>query len=545
MATSGETGERVGFVQVLRALLKGAPFAAFAVLAAVITSVLVTRSMNPVYETSATLLAARPPAGLSAFDIITPSAVDPRVYQRVLQDGPVVRDALFSLDGKVRGEQDIARFRQGLEIGIENHDLSSVIRISVRSSDPIMAAEQANAIAVRLIEWDRDRARLMFDNSIAALERAVEQADAEIARIVETGGPTSQSHQALAAALRDQRVRELEAARTRGASAVMVGLLEVLNRAEVPAEPIGPRLVFNTFVSMVLAVLLAYGIQIAAWTVRNEVGTRERLAQLTGTQVLAALVRKRRRSAVLAGDAVSYLRAGILNEASRAPRDSCVLGLTTPSAYYEKSGISVALAESMAWAGLRCVVLDADLRQRGTGLGLTLPGRTAVGLETYLRKLGGTSEVRAVTVEVEQGVGFDVLPTLYPTRQASELLSFGLGRLLVSLRQQYDVILLDLPPVLAYADALVAAPLCDGVILCVGDRCKSSAAEESARMLVASGGHLVGAVLTHLGGSDSRSSQQARPRSREPGSGPGEKAREREAGTAPSSVAVAHVRQRG
>ncbi|MBX3141206.1 MAG: hypothetical protein KF875_10670 [Trueperaceae bacterium] len=499
---------RVGFGEVWRAILRGAPFAMLAVVAAIIVSVLVTRSMAPTYEASVTLLAARPPASFSTFDIITPATVDPRVYQRVLQDGSIVRDALYRLDGVMRSEAEIVRFRRNMGVGIENQEISSVIHVSIKNSDPQLAADQANAIAMRLIEWDRDRARLMFDNSIAALEQAIAETDQEIARIVAEGGPTSQSQQALAAALREQRVRELEAARARGASAVMVGLLEMLNRAEPPVEAIGPRLIFNTLVAVVLAGFLAYAAQLALWAWTDEVGSRGRLEAVTGVPVLAVLARRRGQARSLSGDAVSYLRAGILKDFATNPKDSVVFGLTAPKAFGEKSGIALALAESLARTGFRCIALDADLRRRGPGLGIAPSRGNEVGIENYLRNAGDSLEVTAVAVESE--IGFDALPAVAITKQASELLGYGLAGLLEALRQEYDVILIDLPPVLAFADALVAAPLCDGVILCVDVKSKSSLAADSVNMLEGFGGRVLGTVLTGLRAGQSGTADRAR-----------------------------------
>lgn len=539
--SSTESSGRVGFGQVWRAILRGAPFAVLAVVAAAIAAVLLTRSMAPTYEASVTLLAARPPASFSTFDIITPATVDPRVYQRVLQDGSIVRDALYRLDGVMRSESEIVAFRRGMGVGIENQEISSVIHVAIKNSDPQLAADQANAIATRLIEWDRDRARLMFDNSIAALEQAIAETDQEIARIVEEGGPASQSQQALAAALREQRVRELEAARARGASAVMVGLLEMLNRAEPPVEAIGPRLIFNTLVAVVLAGFLAYAAQLALWALTDEVGSRERLKAVTGMPVLAVLARRRGQARSLSGDAVSYLRAGILKDFAANSGESVVFGLTAPNAFGEKSGVALALAESLARTGFHCIALDADLRRRGPGLGIASSRGNEIGIENYLRN--PSHPLEATTFPVESGVGFDVLPAVAVTRQASELLGYGLASLLDGLRQEYDVILIDLPPVLTFADALVAAPLCDGVILCVDVKCKSSVAAESVNMIEGFGGRVLGTVLTGLRAGRARAVERTRPRGTDPGvSGHGTRDRR----TDPSSSRiVARVKQRG
>lgn len=487
------SSEPVGLSDVIGFLLRGAPLAIATVCAAAVFAVAFTRTLPPVYEASASLLASRPPASLNSLDIITPPTVDPRVYQRVLLDGDVVHQALQRLEGAARSESEIISFKKNMSVAVENQEISAVIRIDVRDSDPQRAASYANAIADSLIEWDRNRARLLFENSIAALERAIAEIDAELVTIV-SGGVTadSQRQQALAATLREQRVRELEAARARGASAVMIGLLENLNRATPPVEAIGPRLVFNTFVAVVLAFLLAYVVQLARWSLSNEVGNRDRLSKLTGLPVLAVFSRRRGGTRSLSGDEVSYFRANLL----RGPRNNgdLVVGLTSPNDFRDKLDVALGLAESLTLSGYRTLVVDADLRHKGPGMPLNGGRASGPGLEAYLRD--PELPLRAVTVSIDQGGAFDVIPSGAVTRQANELLAYGFERFIRRVQSAYDVVIIDLPPILAYADALVVAQVCTGVVLCTDARRKADLVVESLRLLEGSGSTTLGTVLT-------------------------------------------------
>lgn len=530
------TTRTVGLPEVVRALVRGAPLAIVAVLIAAVLSILVTRSLPPTYEASASLLASRPPASFGTLDIITPPQVDPRVYQRALLDGPVIHDALLRLDGVDRSESEMIAFKRKVSVSVENQDISAVIRIAVRDTDATTAADYANAIADALIEWDRGRARLMVDNTIAALERSVAEIDAEIARVVGNGDTASQAQQALAATLREQRVQELEAARTRGASAVMVGLLETLSRAQPPVEAVGPRLVFNTFVAVVIAGLLAYGLQLAFWSVSDEVGTRARLAEVAGAPVLAVLSR-RRGSRRLSGEALSYFRANLMRALKSV--DKAVVGLTSPTDFTDKAEVAAALAESLARSGYRAIVLDADLRQRGPGLGpgYKVPGNP--GLEAYLRD--PDLPLRTQIVRIDQRVTFELLLSGASVGQANELLEYGLERLLKRLGEAYDVVIVDLPPVLAYADALVAAPVCSGVVLCTDARRSSESVRQSLELLEHAGSRVLGTVLMGTGALGRRP-RVGRATERRPVVRPTEV---EPPPAAPKPRAVARVKQRG
>lgn len=501
--------------EVMRALRRGAPLALLAALIAGTVAFVVTERMAPVYEASAGLLASQPPSSFGNVDLIRPPVVDPRVYQRVLLDSTLMHDALLRLDGVDRGPAAMKAFQRRVRVSVENQDISSVIHISVRDSDPERAAAYANAIAAALIDWDRDRARDMVANSIAAIERSISDIDAEIAAAVSAGDAgEAQRLQALGATLREQRVRELESARARSASAVVIGLLENLSVAQPPAEAIGPRLVFNVFVALVLGLLFGYAIQFARWSLNHSLTSREQLADLTGQPVLAVFPRPRRGSHRLASDAVGFFRANLLRSV-RGERP-VVFGITSPDSYLEKTGVAASLAEGLARSGLRTLLIDADLRQQGPGFGIDLGRSQTPSFDAYLQN--PNLEMQPVTVVSDARASFDILPARVPARQPSELIAFGFDALIANLRQRYDAIVVDLPPVLAYADALAAAPACTGVVLAVAVGGNGRHVADAVDLLDANRIHLLGAVLT--GNGNTRRARVATASGRPPGQTP-------------------------
>jgi Mrp family chromosome partitioning ATPase len=72
----------------------------------------------------------------------------------------------------------------------------------------------------------------------------------------------------------------------------------------------------------------------------------------------------------------------------------------------------------------------------------------------------------------------------------------SLRRLLNQLRPEYDVILLDTPPVLVSADAATLGASADGVIMVIrAGQTDRGAAELAGQRVVAAGGRVLGAVL--------------------------------------------------
>lgn len=483
----------VNAADVIRTLRRGAPLAIVAALLAGAIAFAITQRLPPVYEASAGLLASQPPASFGNVDLIVPPAVDPRVYQRVLYDSTLVHDALLRLDGHDRDAAEMKAFLKRVTVSVDNQNISSVIHITVRDSDPRRAADYANAFAVALTDWDRSRAKELVANGIAAIERSIQDIDASIAAAVESGDAAgAQRQQALSATLREQRVRELESARARSASAVVVGLLESLSVAQPPAEAIGPRLVFNVFVAVVLGLIFGYAAQLVRWAVTNGVATREQLADLTSVPVLAVFPRNGRGGHRLAPDAVSFFRANLL----RAVRNKrpAVFGITSPSSYSDKAGVAVSLADGLAKSGLRTLLIDADLRCEGPGLGLDLGRTQTPSLDVYLQR--PDQAIQPVTVFGDSRVSFEVLPARVPVRQPSELIAYGFEALIRRVEVNYDAVVVDLPPVLLYADALAAAPACSGLVVAVHMGSNAQAARDSVALLDDNDIRVLGTVLT-------------------------------------------------
>ncbi len=483
----------VRFPDVMRSLRKGAPFALTLAVVAAVVAVLVTQRLDPVYQASASLLASQPGSSYGGMELLTPPSVDPRVYQRALLEGPVVHDALQRIDGVDRSPAQMERFLRKVRVSVENQQVSSVVTISVRDSNAQQAADYANAIAAELAAWDRNRARQLVENGIAALERSIADIDAAIAEAVEAPDQASaMREQALNATLREQRVRELEAARARNASAVVVGLLVPINEAEAPPQAIGPRLVFNTFVAAVLGLLLGYALQFARWSLSNAVRDRSTLAGLTNSPVLAVFPRATRSGKRLAAEPASFFRANLLR--SVRDRQPAVVGITSAADFDEKAGVAVALAEGLGRSGYRTLLIDADLRRRGPGLGVDIGNMQTPGLEAYLQN--PAMSFQPVTMSAEGRWSFNVLPTRSPARQPSELIEYGFGTLLNRVRDLYDVVVVDLPPVLAYADALAAAPAMTGLVLCAGVDTDVQQVREGIELLEVNEVELLGTVLT-------------------------------------------------
>ncbi|HKY15322.1 MAG TPA: CpsD/CapB family tyrosine-protein kinase, partial [Microthrixaceae bacterium] len=150
------------------------------------------------------------------------------------------------------------------------------------------------------------------------------------------------------------------------------------------------------------------------------------------------------------------------------------------------------LALTMSAADRRVLLIEADLRQ--PKLADYLGVERAVGLTDVL-----VGHVRPEDVLQPWGDnGLEVLPSGHLPPNPSELLgSDNMARLMAELREQFDLIVLDTPPLLPVTDAAVAATQADGVLLVARwGRTTRQQVENSLHALQVVNARVLGSVLT-------------------------------------------------
>ena len=269
------------------------------------------------------------------------------------------------------------------------------------------------------------------------------------------------------------------------AQAVEPGDVRVVDDAVTPTRPIRPRKVR----SMVLAIFfgLISGIAVAGAKdyMDETVHSREDLTRVTNVPVLAMIPRIKgasngtgrfgRRQQSLDSRLVTRDDVGSpVSEAYRAFRTNItflnideplkVLVLTSPGPAEGKSTSVVNLAITLAQQNTKTLVVDCDLRRgivnRIFGEQDAEPGLTNVLLgENTLDEA-----VRAADMGIEEGLF--ILPTGTLPPNPSELLgSKHMRGLLEELRERFDMVLLDSPPLNLVTDAAVLGAEADGVIV--------------------------------------------------------------------------------
>jgi capsular exopolysaccharide synthesis family protein len=158
------------------------------------------------------------------------------------------------------------------------------------------------------------------------------------------------------------------------------------------------------------------------------------------------------------------------------------------------TAVACGLAIAMAETGAKVALVDANLRTPGVSRYLALD--TTPGLADVL---AGATEVPEVLRDSLDG-RLTVLPAGHHSVDPGEILaSPALGETVRELTEQFDVVLVDAPPLHSVADAAVLSKVTDSALLVVrAGRTRIADVERSTDLLERVGATLAGAVLNAL-----------------------------------------------
>jgi exopolysaccharide transport family protein len=190
-------------------------------------------------------------------------------------------------------------------------------------------------------------------------------------------------------------------------------------------------------------------------------------------------------------EAIRSLRSAIqMSDVDHPPR---VLQLTSTIPGEGKSTIAATIAVSAAQSGQKTLIIDCDLRHPSTSR--FFKADKAAGLVDYLAH---STELKKCVI-FDDKTGLWVLPTGAKTQNPPDLLgSDRLKQLITGLRSQFDLIIIDTPPMGPVIDPLIVSQLVDKVIYVV--RWASTAREMIAHSVQRLSGHkkVAGVVFNYV-----------------------------------------------
>jgi succinoglycan biosynthesis transport protein ExoP len=366
-------------------------------------------------------------------------------------------------------------------------DIGEEVRKVVRSLE-----NQAAAASAREEALDRDlrslKEQLAAANfksaDLAALEREAEASRMLLAKVM-TGS--------------------MEKAAEQDPGAQAAGA-DILSLAATPIDPSHPQkflVLFLTFFgSALLGVLLALAIDMMDVTYR----TAEQIERDTRAPLLSyipAMSRSetdgdvatfglRNPSSPFAEAIRTVLARLVMNNASRPAK---VVALVSSDPKEGKSTLALAIARLQSLAGCRVLLIDADIRRSRIAQFLRVNNRPGL-----LDILSGAIELpHAIQVERQSGLHVVVSGDYRQHVNYSDFLVSDASRLRVmldSVRDQYDVIFIDTPPMLALVDAQILATVVDTSLLIVAwGRTPKKTVDATVNIIRSARAHVSGIIL--------------------------------------------------
>lgn len=240
-------------------------------------------------------------------------------------------------------------------------------------------------------------------------------------------------------------------------------------------KPVSPNFLLNGLLALVFSLLLAAAGALLSDMLDKTVRDPDQVARTLRTEVIGSLPLIRARHPGLlgqwkegaVGDEVEFSGFG---ESVRALRNSILLTnfdrrcrslLVTSAAPGEgKTTTAANLAAAHAQQGKRTLLIDGDLRRPSVHRNFGLP--SVVGLSNALL---GEVPWRAVVIPLEGLPELHILPAGPPSRRSSDLVGRGLTEVLEEAAAEYDLVILDAPPLLGFAEPLQMATAVDAVLV--------------------------------------------------------------------------------
>jgi capsular exopolysaccharide synthesis family protein len=259
--------------------------------------------------------------------------------------------------------------------------------------------------------------------------------------------------------------------------------IRLSDSARPPLKPVFPDLRMNGLLAFLFSLMLGAGAVIVADQMDNSIRDPEQVQRDLKTEVLGSLpiVRswhdklplvsrngKGSNAVVKAGQASSQV--GAFEEAVRTLRDSILLSdlkrrprsllITSATPREGKTTTALHLAIAHSSQGRKTLLIDADLRRPGIHDRFRIPNDQ--GLSTVAR---GEVEWRAALQKSETYPELDVLTAGPASRRAADRLGTVLDKLLGEAEKEYDLVIVDAPPLLGFAEPLQIAAVVDGVVV--------------------------------------------------------------------------------
>jgi capsular exopolysaccharide synthesis family protein len=420
--------------------------------------------------------------------------VNPETESQVMHSTKVAMKAAAALDANGVKHPSVAAMLANLEVDVPEN--TEILQVLYSASTPLMAKQGAQAFADAYLAYRSEEATTKLSEDLASLELQIASIEEQIRN---EGDEDRRRDLDAQRAVLESRVFQLREIR--------IDPGEVIAPPLVPRSPSSPNHVLDLALGAILGLGLGFGL--AYLRDRGDSGFQSAAAlerSLGGIPVLAVIPSFRDeptpsrdpislyRSNGPISESYRTLRTAILGRASRSRLTS--LAITSARSGEGKSTTAAMLGIALASAGKRVVLICGDLRRPMALRSLGVTDRPGLA-EVLAGRLDSVNDV----VQPTSIPNLFVVPSGFAGAEADPAELLQSDRMLKVLEEcgGADFVLIDSPAVLAVADALVLAPLADGVLFVASARGTGQQMIEFAKVQIERmGSNIVGGALVGL-----------------------------------------------
>jgi capsular exopolysaccharide synthesis family protein len=450
-----DTGERpIRREQELSAVIwRGRYLILVAVLAAVLVAEFVNLTSKKVYEATAVLQARSEQVQQAPTDPLTlqqASQGAASTYARLLGDRTVLEELAPKVFGGRLSVDDLQSRTNAKAV-----QDTSLIQLTATGSSADEARRLASQVATGFIGLTQASSSGRSLQVQKQLQQRITQISAQIQRLVKKNPGAA------------EQLTSLRAARTalnnRLANEVASGI-EQSSRVGLVAppaagnSPVRPRTMLNLLGAILLGFIIGIGLALLRARLDTVVRSSHEVGEVLRTPILASIpLVSRPESSAPVAESFEVARMNIEFLAADEPIQ--VITVTSHTAGEGKSSSTAFLARAEARSGKRVLLIDGDMRTS------QLSQRFGLGSQSGLSLLlSQAAPERTLYVELEPNLFF--LPAGAPPPDPVQLLaSSRMRRVLKELRDEFDLVLIDSPPVAHLADAPILTSLADGILV--------------------------------------------------------------------------------
>lgn len=420
----------------------------------------------------------------------------------------VLLTVVFGAGAFIYAKMELVDYYQAYTVLIVNNTDSTTLVNSLTSSEYNLNIQLVNSYRV-LCKTDRvlsqvvQELKLPFSASmLKGMVSVTSQSDTEFIRIYVTSTDPLMAQQI---ANTVSKVFQKEVA-----DIMKMDNVQIIDEALLPVAPSGPNRTQNAQMGVLLGLVVGVGLSFLLELIDQTIRTKEQLQELLAVPMLGMIPRIDGKKAGKKGhrkvsgkvhqtninkyikDSFSKLKVNV--DFSFLESDSRCIAVTSALPDEGKTLVATNLAVSMAAAGHKTLLIDADMRSPSIHGTIDVTNDTglsdAILLKTDWHKLVQTTTVPRLSV---------ITAGQKPPNPARVLESKLFLELIKEIKKDYDYIVIDTPPLLPVPDTQIIAPHVDGVMLVIQrGKTKIVHVKQARDILLLANANIIGTVLNGI-----------------------------------------------